>query len=287
MDVILGGSIIASFIAGMVALFAPCCITVLLPAYLASAFREKRNLLKMTFIFFAGVSVILLPIGLGAAGLAELFNSFHKELYIGGGLLMLALGVMSVLGKGMAIIPMSKRWHAGLDVSSGQSVFVLGMFSGAATACCAPVLAGAMTLAIVSGAFWKAILLTFVYIFGMVFPLFILAYFYDKLKIAETKFVKGKLWEVKLGAKTLYVHSTNLLVGLIFFLMGSILLYLAWSGNLFWSPTWQARLGEGLNRWSISVVPLLSKIPELVWAAVIVGIFLFLFYRIKKRKDNN
>jgi len=286
MDVILGGSIIASFIAGMVALFAPCCITVLLPAYLASAFKEKRNLLKMTFVFFAGISVILLPIGLGAAGLAELFNDFHKELYIAGGLLMLVLGVMSVLGKGMAIIPMSKRLKGGLDVGSSQSVFVLGMFSGAATACCAPVLAGVMTLAVISGAFWKAILLIFVYIFGMVFPLFILAYFYDKLKIAETKLIKGKLWEVQLAGKTLFVHSTNLLAGLIFSLMGGVLLYLAWSGNMFWSPAWQAKLGEGLNQWSIKIFPLLSQVPEIIWALVIVLIFLALFYWMKKKTNH-
>lgn len=78
MDIILSASILAAFFAGMVALFAPCCITVLLPAYLASAFREKKNILKMTFIFFSGIAVILVPIGLSAAGLAQLFRDFHK-----------------------------------------------------------------------------------------------------------------------------------------------------------------------------------------------------------------
>ena len=82
MDIIFGASIIAAFLAGMVALFAPCCITVLLPAYLASAFREKRKILKMTLVFFAGVAAILVPIGLGAAGLARLFQNFHTELYL-------------------------------------------------------------------------------------------------------------------------------------------------------------------------------------------------------------
>lgn len=284
MDVILGGSIIASFLAGMVALFAPCCITVLLPAYLASAFKEKKNLVKMTFVFFAGIAVILMPIGLGAAGLAELFENFHKELYIAGGLFMIALAVMSVLGKGMAIIPMGKRMKAGLNVESNQSVFALGMFSGAATACCAPVLAGAMTLAVVSGVFWKAILLTLVYIFGMVFPLFILAYFYDKLKIAETKIIKGRLWEARLGGKTYYVHSTNLLAGIVFLAMGVILLYLALTGNFFWSPVWQANMGQALNRWSMSVFPSLNSLPEIVWSVIILGTIAWLAFRLKTKK---
>lgn len=95
MDIIFSASIIAAFLAGMVALFAPCCITVLLPAYLASAFREKKNILKMTFVFFAGIAVILVPIGLGAAGLARLFSNFHKELYIFGGILMLILAILA------------------------------------------------------------------------------------------------------------------------------------------------------------------------------------------------
>jgi len=140
MDIIFSASIIASFLAGMVALFAPCCITVLLPAYLASAFREKRNVLKMTLIFFAGISTVLLPIGLGAAWLADIFRNFHKELYVFGGLFMLLLAILSVMGRGMSIIPMPKKFKvSGVDARHPKSVFLLGMFSGAATACCAPV----------------------------------------------------------------------------------------------------------------------------------------------------
>src|SRR3989338_3747553 len=108
MDIIFSASIIAAFVAGMVALFAPCCITVLLPAYLASAFREKKNIMKMTFVFFAGIAAILVPIGLGAAGLAQVFQNFHKELYIFGGVFMLLLAVLAVLGKGISM-PVPKR----------------------------------------------------------------------------------------------------------------------------------------------------------------------------------
>src|SRR3990167_7748211 len=124
MDIVFSASIIAAFLAGMVALFAPCCITVLLPAYLASAFREKKNILKMTFIFFAGISVILIPIGLGAAWLAQIFQNFHKELYIFGGLFMLLLAGMSVLGKGISM-PLPARMQSTIDPSNKKSVFVL------------------------------------------------------------------------------------------------------------------------------------------------------------------
>lgn len=284
MDIIFSASIIAAFLAGMVALFAPCCITVLLPAYLASAFREKKNILKMTLIFFAGISVILVPIGLGAAGLAQVFRDFHKELYIFGGLFMLALAVLSILGKGISM-PIPKRLQAKIDPSNTKSVFVLGMLSGAATSCCAPVLAGAMTLAVISGTFWKALIVVFVYVFGMTFPLFVTAYFYDKYKIEKSKIIQGKLLEVKIGAKTFYVHSTNLVSGAIFLIIGAIMLVLGLSGNAFWSPHTQAEVGQKLNVWTQRVLESLAVIPDIVWGALIVGLFLFFLYRIKKNSN--
>ncbi|MDP2650085.1 MAG: cytochrome c biogenesis protein CcdA, partial [bacterium] len=140
MDALFGASIIASFLAGMVALFAPCCITVLLPAYIASAFRGKKKMLKMTFIFFAGLSTVLVPIGLGAAGLAQVFQNFHRELWLFGGAFMLVLAVLSVYGKGLAL-PMPARAKEMLRAGAGEhgkSVYTLGVLSGAATSCCAP-----------------------------------------------------------------------------------------------------------------------------------------------------
>ena len=71
METLIIASLITAFIAGMAALFAPCCITVLLPSYLGSIFREKRKILLMTFVFFLGILTVFLPLGLGAAGLGK------------------------------------------------------------------------------------------------------------------------------------------------------------------------------------------------------------------------
>ena len=294
MDLILGASIIASFLAGMVALFAPCCITVLLPAYLASAFREKKNVLKMTLVFFAGISVILVPIGLGAAGLAQIFRDFHSELYIFGGLFMLILAVLALLGKGIAM-PLPKKIQAKIDLTNTKSVFVLGLLSGAATSCCAPVLAGAMTLAVVSGAFWKAIIVVFAYVFGMTFPLFITAYFYDKYKIENSKIIRGKLLEWKfpikkdtagLHFKKIYVHSTNLLSSIVFLTMGSVMLWLGLSGNAFWSPHSQVEVGKSLNVWTQAILEKMMLIPDIFWGSIILAIFIFFIIKITRKNKN-
>lgn len=260
MDFLFIVSMLASFVAGMIALLAPCCITVVLPAYLASTLRQRKAIVKMTLIFFAGIAAILVPIGLGAASLAKIFQNFHQEMYIIGGLFMIILAVMSISGKGMSLIPMPKRVAPKLDSTQPKSVFILGLFSGAATSCCAPVLAGAMTLAIVSAGFWKAAIVTLVYVFGMVFPLLIAAYFYDRFRLDESKLIKGKLLEIKVGSRTWFVHSTNLIAGIIFLAMGIILLTLAFSGNAFWAPSFQGTVGTTLTEWSQKSLEWIQKV---------------------------
>ena len=68
-NVLFGGSVVAATVAGVVALLAPCCVSVMLPSYFASAFHNRRTLVTMTFVFAAGVATVILPIALGATAL--------------------------------------------------------------------------------------------------------------------------------------------------------------------------------------------------------------------------
>src|SRR5712691_606075 len=70
-----GGSVIAALLAGSVALFAPCCISVMLPAYFATAFQNRRTLVAMTFLFAAGIATVILPIAVGAVAIQSLVTS--------------------------------------------------------------------------------------------------------------------------------------------------------------------------------------------------------------------
>lgn len=280
MDIVFGASIVASFIAGMVALFAPCCITILLPSYLASIFREKRRMLLMTFVFFSGIAVVLVPIGLGAAFLAQLFRSFHVEMYLIGGGLMIFLGVMSFFGKGLTLFPMLNR--PSVSGHDPKSIFLLGVFSGAATSCCAPVLAGAVTLAVISGVFWKALVVTFAYVFGITFPLFLAAYLYDKFHIEESAFMRGRTIQIRVFGKPFEIQSTNLIASLMFLGIGILLWYLALAGDAFFSPAYQAAIGNKLNLWSQSLLARLQGISDIAWGAAILGIFFFFILALKK-----
>src|SRR3989304_7623442 len=99
MDLLLSASIIAAFAAGIAALFAPCCITVLLPSYLASIFRERHKVFLMTFIFFLGILSVFLPIGLGVAALGKFFSQYHNAVFGTGAVFLIVLGLSILLGR--------------------------------------------------------------------------------------------------------------------------------------------------------------------------------------------
>ncbi len=84
-SVFLGGSVIAAVVAGVIALFAPCCISVMLPAYFASSFQNRRILTAMTFLFAAGIATVILPLAMGASLLRQIFLEEHTTVYLAGG----------------------------------------------------------------------------------------------------------------------------------------------------------------------------------------------------------
>ena len=127
-------SILGGFVGGMIALLAPCCVTVLLPAYFASAFTSVRSLVWITFLFGTGIAVVILPIALGLAALGQLFSRYHPIMFGVGGLFLLALGVMTLRDRGFEL-PFGKA--PTFADRPGRTIFALGLFSGAASSCCA------------------------------------------------------------------------------------------------------------------------------------------------------
>src|SRR6266852_5665625 len=111
-SIFFGGSILAAIIAGAVALFAPCCISVMLPAYFASSFHNRRLLVAMTFLFAAGIATIILPLAMGASLIRQVLTSQHSAIYVAGGVLMLALAIYVLLG-GQIHLPMPGRRASG------------------------------------------------------------------------------------------------------------------------------------------------------------------------------
>lgn len=267
-SIFFGGSVIAAMIAGVIALFAPCCISVMLPAYFASSFQNRRLLVAMTFLFAAGIATIVLPIALGASIVRQLLITQHTLIYAIGGLLMLALGVYVLLG-GQIHLPMpSRRGGGGTGV---LSVYSLGIFSGIASSCCAPVLAGVIALSSVAASFWMALGLGTAYVFGMVVPLFIIALLWDRYDWRASRLFRPRPFTWKLGPFVRTITLTNLASGVLLLLIGGGMLWIGFTSSSMPTLTgWQAQLTVSLAHYGQTITSALSWIPN--W----VGIVLFL-----------
>jgi cytochrome c biogenesis protein CcdA len=196
------GSAAAAFVAGMIAFFAPCCSGVMMPTYLAAISGHKPlRTAMLTAIYVAGVAAIVWPITMGAGAIGQLASRFHPELFVIGGLMMLATAIALWRGT-MLSLPFARQPEM---TGSVGSVFLLGVFSGAITACCAPVLAGAVALSALNGSALGGFILGGAYILGIVFPLVIIALFFTGAK------ARGKAgdWKftIRLGS---YVKSTSI-----------------------------------------------------------------------------
>jgi cytochrome c biogenesis protein CcdA len=229
METLIIASLITAFIAGVAALFAPCCITVLLPSYLGSIFREKQKVLLMTFIFFLGLLAVFLPLGLGVAGLGQLLSKYHDPIFIVGGIFLLLLGASILLGWHFSM-PFSV--HSKLKITSAGSVFMLGIFSGFATMCCAPVLAGVIALSVLPNSIFWGGLYSLAYVLGMVAPLFLIAYLLDKNDFSQKLMESNKRVSYSIGGKKIYLSIADLVSGATFLLMGVFILYLAQTDQL-------------------------------------------------------
>jgi len=219
---LLPASFIAAFLAGLVALFAPCCITFLLPSYLGSVFKTRSRILFMTFVFGLGIFVILLPAVLGISLVSRFLFRYHDLAYYTGGVAMVIAGLLALWGVKFAL-PRLPRPTAPQGQPDIFSVFVLGLISGLASACCAPVLIGILSLSFLSGSFWGALALGATYVLGMVAPLFIAGFFIDKRQLLNRNFFNQNIGSFKLG---------NIISAAVFIPMGLFIIYLTFAGRL-------------------------------------------------------
>ncbi|GAB3034063.1 hypothetical protein GCM10011376_40740 [Nocardioides flavus (ex Wang et al. 2016)] len=260
-DLLTTGSVLAAFFAGGVALFAPCCIVFLAPSYMAVAVKNRRwRLLPLTFVFAAGLALVLVPITLGMSLVASAIANYHAPLYYAGGALMLALAALSLSGRMMSL----PGFLRAPDTARGDSTsfFALGVFSGVASSCCAPVLAGVMALSALSGSAIGGITLGLAYTFGMVFPLFVMALLWDRYRLGEKRFLRAKPVRIRMAGKILATNTVNLVVAAAFAVMGIFVIYLANTGQMTGGPGFQVAMGKGLERVFTRIAAWTDPVPE-------------------------
>ena len=266
MDFLFSATLIAAFLAGVAALFAPCCITILLPTYFASIFKQKRTVFGMTFIYFLGLVTVFLPIGLGATFLTKLFSNYHNQIFLVGGAFLTLMGAILVSGKHLSL-PFAV--HPQLKGTGMVSVFVLGIFSAIATTCCAPVLAGVLALSALPGSYTLGAIFTLAYVLGMVAPLFILAGFLD------TPAVSGRLMALRRPGSKL----ANLISGVMFLGLGVLIFYKAWTGQLMMHSVYQLTVNLYIARLTRTIGTYTKFIPEVAWAGLFLAIIVWILIK--------
>jgi cytochrome c biogenesis protein CcdA len=274
-DLLTAGSLAAAFAAGMVAFFAPCCAGVMTPAYLAGIAGGRRlRVARLTAIYVAGVAAVVLPITLGAAVLASYVSSWHPQLFVLGGLMMIGVAVALWRGTMLPIdVPQPKL------TGSTMSVFGLGLFSGAATACCAPVLAGAIALSATSGTIAGGLLLGSAYVAGMMAPLIPLALLYGEAK----KKVRDPRVTLRLREHAKRIGLMRLVGVVVFAGFGTLFIGLALTGNSDTAPGFQ----ETLGRWMRELSDYLDEVPNAVSLPVLAVLLAGFAYAILRGGESN
>ena len=269
-DLLMAGTLAAAFAAGMVAFFAPCCAGVMLPAYLAAIGGGQRfRVARLTAIYVAGVALVVLPITLGAAALSSYVSKWHSQMFTIGGLMMIGVAVALWRGTMLPIdVPQPKL------TGSALSVFGLGVFSGGATACCAPVLAGAIALSATSGTIVGGLLLGIAYVAGMMAPLIPLALLYGR-----TKHVRDPKVTLRVGAHVKRIGIVKLLGSVIFTGFGLLFIALAMTGNSDTAPGFQKSVGLLMRELS----DYLDDIPNLISLPVLLALLAGFAYAVIKK----
>lgn len=276
MSLLLGTTLFASFLGGVVALLAPCCVSVMLPAYFASMFHRRTQIVGMTLIFAAGVATLILPIALGASALSGLVSGHHTLVFSIGGLAMVAMGIAMLLGVKFMLPMPAIRGGTGRGLGS---VYGLGVFSGAASACCAPVLAGIATISGAAASFPAALAIGVAYVFGMVAPMSALAVVWDRRDWGQTRLLSGRTVTWRLGGRERPVPVSGVISGALLLAMGVLTVILAFRRQSMATDGWQVRVSAALTHAASVVRDNLAWVPGWVLSALVVGALAYLVIR--------
>lgn len=277
-ELLVGTTLLASFLGGIVALLAPCCVSVMLPAFLATGFRHRGGVLAATLVFGAGVATLILPIGLGATALSRLLVGGHVWVFSIGGVLTIAAG-LAVLAGWTPNLPMPGARAA--SAGSYKSAYLLGLFSGAASACCAPVLAGVAVLSGAAASFPVALAIGIAYVTGMVAPLAAIALIWDARRERVTLAWTERT--VTVGRRPLPLGTV--ISGALMIAMGLLAIVLAVTGPGMLTGDWQTEVTGWLQHISASMLQALSWLPGWVVSAILAGALTLLVGRAIRRSS--
>ncbi|MEM3126614.1 MAG: cytochrome c biogenesis CcdA family protein, partial [Candidatus Woesearchaeota archaeon] len=205
-------SFLVAFLGGVLSFLSPCVLP-LLPAFFAYAFEEKKQITKMTLAFFLGSTSVFILLGLTASFIGQILSAFRAELTIASGVAIIIFGIMTLLNKGFVFIHHEQKGTKHfLEVLIFGALFAIGF-----TPCVGPILASILFVASTQ-TYINAATMLFFYSLGVSLPLFIFAMLYDKYKLSQVSWIKGKPIKF-LGVKT---HTNKIIAGAMLLITGIV-----------------------------------------------------------------
>jgi cytochrome c biogenesis protein CcdA len=217
-------SYLAAFVGGVLSLLSPCS-ALLLPAFFAYAFQSRKDLLAKTAVFYLGLAATLVPLGMGISAVSRLVYGERSTLIAVSGAVIILLGVLQLLGRGFKLLGPLSRMRGKVRGETTGATFALGAVYGFAGFCSGPILGAVLTVAASSGQVVQGASLLAIYALGMAAPLFLMALLWDRFDLGRRSWLRGR--ELAIGR--LRLHTTNLVSGVMFVLLGVI--FIAYEGT--------------------------------------------------------
>lgn len=270
---------ISAFLGGILALLSPCA-ALLLPAFFASTVGSGPRLLLHGAIFYVGLIVILVPLGLGAGALGSLFISHRQLIVLVASLLMVGFGIAQVFGFGFdpsRMLPESANLNQRAASATGiTKTFLLGAASGIAGFCAGPILGTILTLAAAQGRALTAGILLAIYGAGMVLPMLLIAALWQHLSPRGRGILRGRGFTF-LGRE---FHTTSVVTGLVLIAVGMIF----WTTNgLVGAPELLPLAAQAWLQESSAI--LANPLVDVATIVIVAGAALWLWFRAQRKKS--
>lgn len=265
--------LLTAFVGGVLALLSPCA-ALLLPAFFASTVGSGPRLALHGAVFYLGLLLVLVPLGIGAGALGALFVTHRQAIVLIASVVLLLLGAAQALGFGFdpsRLLPAGADLHARAASKAGiAKTLLLGAASGIAGFCTGPILGAVLTLAAARGESLASAALLAVYGAGMVVPLLLIAALWQRLGVRGRRLLRGRSFTL-LGRE---LHTTSVITGVLIMAVG----VLFWTTNgLVGAPELLPLAAQAWLQERASV--LANPIIDIVAVLVIAGIVLVLWAR--------
>ena len=271
-------SLISAFIGGILALLSPCA-ALLLPAFFGSTVGAGSRLILHGLIFYVGMLLVLIPLGMGAGTLGALFTSHRGAIVLVASVILIVLGIVQFFGFGFDPAKMLPGADAARQRSAQATgwtkTFLLGATSGIAGVCAGPILGAVLTLAATKGSFVLGGIMLAVYGAGMVVPLFIIAALWTRVGTRTRSVLRGgsvSFFGRRLPIMSMVTGVLMVAVGIVFWMTNGLV-----SAPSLVPTTTLAHAQEWVSSWS-------STTTDIIVVCVLAVLAIALWFRHERRR---